>query len=123
MAGKIANEKVRRRVSRKVRVAKTMRFTDRVALTVYRSNKHIYAQLIEPITGRTLTSVSTRTSGVVDGGTSTGGVEAAKKVGTAIAERARERQIEKVVFDRNGFLYHGRVKALAEAAREAGLQF
>ena len=123
MAGKIANEKVRRRVSRRVRVAKAMRFTDRVALTVYRSNKHIYAQLIEPVTGRTLTSVSTRTSGLVDSGTSTGGVEAAKKVGTAIAERARERQIEKVVFDRNGFLYHGRVKALAEAAREAGLQF
>ena len=61
MAGKIADEKVRRRVQRRVRVAKTMRFTDRVALTVYRSNKHIYAQLIEPVTGRTLTSVSTRT--------------------------------------------------------------
>ena len=123
MAGKIADGKVRRRVQRKVRVAKTMRFTDRVALTVYRSNKHIYAQLIEPVTGRTLTSVSTRTGGVVGAGESTGGVEAAKKVGTAIAERARERQIERVVFDRNGFLYHGRVKALAEAAREAGLQF
>ena len=123
MAGKIANEKVRRRVARRVSVAKGMRFTDRVALTIYRRNKHIYAQLIDPETRRTLTSVSTRTSGVVEAGTSTGGLEAAKKVGTAIAERARERQIEKVVFDRNGFLYHGRVKALAEAAREAGLQF
>jgi large subunit ribosomal protein L18 len=123
MASKIANEKVRRRVQRKVRTAKKMRFTDRVALTVYRSNKHIYAQLVEPGTGRTLTSVSTRTAGVVDAGSSTGGVEAARKVGAAIAERARERRIEKVVFDRNGFLYHGRVKALAEAAREAGLQF
>ena len=122
MAGKIANQKIRRRVARKVRVAKTLRFTDRVALTVYRSNKHISAQLIEPGTGRTLTSVSSRTPGVVGEG-STGSVEAAKKVGAAIAERARERQIEKVVFDRNGFLYHGRVKALAEAAREAGLQF
>jgi len=123
MASKIVDEKVRRRVARRVRVAKAMRFTDRVALTVYRSNKHIYAQLIEPGTGRTLTSVSTRTSGVVAPGASTSGVDAAKKVGAAIAERARERQIEKVVFDRNGFLYHGRVKALAEAAREAGLQF
>jgi large subunit ribosomal protein L18 len=123
MAGKIANEKVRRRVARRVRVAKVMRFTDRVALTVYRSNKHIYAQLIEPVTGRTLTSVSTLSSGVVAPGASTSDIEAAKKVGAAIAERARERQIEKVVFDRNGFLYHGRVKALAEAAREAGLQF
>jgi len=123
MAGKIANEKLRRRVARRVRVSKGMRFTDRVALTVYRSNKHIYAQLVEPVTGRTLTSVSTRSIGVVEPGGSTGGVEAAKKVGAAIAERARERHIEKVVFDRNGFLYHGRVKALAEAAREAGLQF
>jgi len=122
MAGKIANEKVRRRLARRVRVAKGRRFTDRVALSVYRSNKHIYAQLVDPATGRTLTSVSSRTRGVTDG-VSTSGVEAAKKVGEAIAERARERQIEKVVFDRNGFLYHGRVKALAEAAREAGLQF
>jgi len=123
MAHKIAEQKVRKRVARKVRVAKRMRFSDRVALTVYRSNKHIYAQLVEPGTGRTLTSVSTRTGGVVEAGGSTSSVEAAKKVGAAIAERARERQIEKVVFDRNGFLYHGRVKALAEAAREAGLQF
>ncbi|NNL64986.1 MAG: 50S ribosomal protein L18 [Myxococcales bacterium] len=122
MARKIQNDKVRRRVARKVRVSKGMRFSERVALTVYRSNKHIYAQLVDSETGRTLTSVSSRTGGVVDGG-ATGGIEAAKKVGSAIAERARERQIERVVFDRNGFLYHGRVKALAEAAREAGLQF
>ena len=123
MASKIANEKVRRRVARQVRVAKAMRFSDRPALTVYRSNKHIYAQLVDPATGRTLTSVSTRSSGVLDAGTPSGGLEAAKKVGAAIAKRAREREIEKVVFDRNGFLDHGRVKALAEAAREAGLQF
>lgn len=122
MARKIQNDKVRRRVARKVRVSKGMRFSERVALTVYRSNKHIYAQLVDSETGRTLTSVSSRTGGVVEGG-STGGIEAAKKVGSAIALRARERQIDRVVFDRNGFLYHGRVKALAEAAREAGLQF
>jgi len=123
MAGKFANEKVRRRVARKVRVAKGMRFSDRVALTVYRSNKHIYAQLVDPTTRRTLTTVSTLSAGVLDEGTRASSVEAARKVGAAIAQRARERSIEKVVFDRNGFLYHGRVKALAEAAREAGLQF
>jgi len=123
MAHKIDNDKVRRRVARKTRVAKGLRTSERVALTVYRSNKHIYAQLVDAQTGRTLTSVSTRTGGVTDGAPSTSGVEAARRVGTAIAERARERQIERVVFNRNGFLYHGRVKALAEAAREAGLQF
>lgn len=74
-------------------------------------------------TGRTITSVSTRSDGLIEAGSSTSDVGAAKKVGAAVAERARARQIEKVVFDRNGFLYHGRVKALAEAAREAGLQF
>ena len=122
MARKIENDKVRRRVARRTRVAKGLRASERVALTVYRSNKHIYAQLVDGQTGQTLTSVSTR-SQAVDAGASTGGVEAARKVGAAIAERARERQIERVVFNRNGFLYHGRVKALAEAAREAGLQF
>jgi large subunit ribosomal protein L18 len=123
MAGKYVNEKVRKRMGRKVRVSKKLRSTDRVALTVYRSNKHIYAQLVDTRTGRTLTSVSTRSDGVLEQGSSSSDVGAAKKVGAAIAERARARQIDKVVFDRNGFLYHGRVKALAEAAREAGLQF
>jgi large subunit ribosomal protein L18 len=110
-------------MARKVRVSKRLRTADRVALSVYRSNKHIYAQLVDTSTGRTLTSVSTLSSGVIEPGASTSDVGAARKVGTAIAERARARQIEKVVFDRKGFLYHGRVKALAEAAREAGLQF
>ena len=123
MARKIENDKVRRRVARRTRVAKSLRASERVALTVYRSNKHIYAQLVDGETGKTLTSVSTRSQNVADGAPSTSGVEAARKVGAAIAERARERQIERVVFNRNGFLYHGRVKALAEAAREAGLQF
>ncbi len=123
MAGKYVNEKVRKRIGRKVRVTKKLRSTDRVALTVYRSNKHIYAQLVDTRTGRTLTSVSTRSSGILEQGAPGSDVGAAKKVGAAIAERARARQIEQVVFDRNGFLYHGRVKALAEAAREAGLQF
>lgn len=123
MARGIENDKVRRRLARKTRVAKSLRTSERVALTVYRSNKHIYAQLVDATTGRTLTSVSTRTQSLTDGAPSTSGIEAARKVGEAIAERARERQIDRVVFNRNGFLYHGRVKALAEAAREAGLQF
>ena len=123
MARKIANDKVRRRIARRTRVAKGMRFSDRPALTVFRSNKHIYAQLVDPTSGRTLTTASSRSKDVMGEVSATGGVEAAKRVGAAIAERARAQQIEEVVFDRNGFLYHGRVKALAEAAREAGLKF
>jgi large subunit ribosomal protein L18 len=95
---------------------------DRPCLTVFRSTKHIYAQLIDPVEGRTLGAVATRGKGIAEGG-STGNVEAARRVGKAIADLAREKQIESVVFNRNGFLYHGRIKALAEAAREAGLKF
>jgi large subunit ribosomal protein L18 len=83
----------------------------------------MYAQLFDPRSGRTITSVSTRSKSVVGDLASTGNIEAARRVGKAIAEMARERNIEKVIFNRNGFLYHGRVKALADAAREAGLQF
>jgi large subunit ribosomal protein L18 len=90
---------------------------------VFRSAKHIYAQLVDPETGRTIGSVSTRSRAVRADVAATGNIEAAKRVGQAVAELAREKQIERVVFNRNGFLYHGRVKALAEAAREAGLQF
>jgi large subunit ribosomal protein L18 len=92
-------------------------------LTVYRSARHIYAQLVDPGSGRTIASTSTRSKAVSEGLASTGNVEAAKRVGKSIAELAQARQIEEVVFNRNGFLYHGRVKALAEAAREAGLRF
>ena len=97
--------------------------SDRPALTVFRSAKHMYAQVVEPATGKTLAAASTRQSAVAEGLGSTGNVEAAKRVGKAIAEAAREKQVSKVVFNRNGFLYHGRVKALADAAREAGLEF
>jgi large subunit ribosomal protein L18 len=121
MKKKSANEKTRKWSARRTRVNSGIANSDRVRLTIFRSAKHIYASLIDP-DGRTLTTVSTRNSGLVEGG-GTGNVEAAKKVGAAIAAQARERQIEKVVFNRNGFLFHGRVKALAEAAREAGLQF
>jgi large subunit ribosomal protein L18 len=122
MKSKSKNEKVRRWKARRSRVRTGLARTSRPRLTVYRSARHIYAQLVDGETGRTITTVSTRTEGLVTGG-STGNVDAAKKVGTALAQAARERQIESVVFNRNGFLYHGRVKALAEAAREAGLLF
>ena len=121
MKKKIRNSKQANLVARKRRVARSMETSNRPRLTIYRSARHIYAQLVEPWTGRTLATASTRSKAI--GGGATGNVEAAKKVGQAIAALAREKQIENVVFNRNGFLYHGRVKALADAAREAGLRF
>ena len=122
MKRKSHNDKTRRWQARRSRTAKSVSTTERPRLVVFRSAKHIYAQLIEPVGGATLGSVSTRTKGIVAEG-STGGVDAARKVGAAVAELAKNKKIEQVVFNRNGFLYHGRVKALAEAAREAGLKF
>lgn len=92
-------------------------------LCVFRSAKHIYAQIIDDTTGKTLAAVSTLNQDVAKGVKSSGNVEAAKAVGKSIAEKALGNDIKKVVFDRNGFLYHGRVKALADGAREAGLLF
>ena len=109
-------------LARRRRVTRSLEGSDRVRLTVYRSSRHTYAQLFDPANGGTLGAVSTRTPGLTDGLTSTGTAEAARRVGTAIAELARARHVERVVFNRNGFLYHGRIKALAEAARAAGLQ-
>jgi large subunit ribosomal protein L18 len=123
MIGKARNRKRGKLLARKQRVARGLRASDRTRLTVYRSARHIYAQLVDPASGRTIVSTSTRSKSVVGDEKSKGKVEAAKRVGKAIAELALERKIEEVVFNRNGFLYHGRVKALAEAAREAGLRF
>jgi large subunit ribosomal protein L18 len=109
--------------ARRVRVARKLTASDRVQLVVFRSAKHMYAQLVDPETGRTIGTVSTRSKSVADGLSSTGNIEAAKRVGAAVAKLARDKQIERVVFNRNGFLYHGRVKAVADAAREAGLLF
>lgn len=95
----------------------------RPRLTVFRSARHIYAQVVDDVEGRTLAAASTMSpdlKGVVAENDKT---EAAKKVGALVAKICLERKIDRVVFDRNGYLYHGRVKALAEAAREAGLQF
>ena len=123
MRRKIRDPKAAHRLARKARVAQRLLLSRRPRLTVYRSVRHIYAQIVDAESGRTLLGVSSRTPSVRGGVPSTGGVGAAKAVGAAIAERARGQGIEKVVFNRNGFLYHGRVKALAEAAREAGLEF
>ena len=105
---------------RRARVRKRIRGrADRPRLSVYRSSKHMYAQLIDDESGTTLAAVSTLKAG--SGPTAT--VEAAKEVGASIAAAAKAKNIQQVVFDRNGFLYHGRVQALAEGAREAGLEF
>ncbi len=112
------------RVKRKVRVRKKIKGTsERPRLNVFRSAKHIYAQLIDDTTGATLAAASTLIEEVNGGLRYTGNIDAARKVGAEIAKRALGKNITKVVFDRNGFLYHGRVKAVAEAARESGLSF
>lgn len=94
---------------------------ERPRLNVYRSNNHIYAQIIDDVNGVTLASASTLDKELTLNGT--GNIEAAKLVGGLVAKRATDKGVTEVVFDRGGYLYHGRVKALAEAAREAGLQF
>jgi large subunit ribosomal protein L18 len=111
-------EQVHRRVRRRV-----VGTTSRPRLCVYRSLGHIYAQVVDDQGGRTLVSASSldkQTRGLTKGG---GNVAAAKVVGKAIAERARAAGIQQVVFDRGGYKYHGRIEALANAAREAGLNF
>ncbi|WP_447970553.1 50S ribosomal protein L18 [Nitrospira sp. M1] len=95
----------------------------RPRLSVYRSNNHIYAQIIDDETGRTLVSASTCDPGLRKDIQSGGNIEAAKKVGNMLVERAKAIPIQKVVFDRAGRMYHGRVKALADAARSGGLEF
>ncbi|BCA80449.1 50S ribosomal protein L18 [Desulfuromonas sp. AOP6] len=120
----IAKERSLARIKRKVRVRQKVRGTaERPRLCVFRSAKHIYAQIIEDTNGTTLVSAGSVNEGIVEAGTSSGNIESAKAVGRAIAKMALEKNIKQVVFDRNGFLYHGRVKALAEAARETGLSF
>jgi large subunit ribosomal protein L18 len=105
------------------RVRKKVRGTaERPRLAVFRSNTHIYAQVIDDVAGRTLAAASTVEPSIKSAG-GTGNIEAAKRVGALVAERASAAGVTKVVFDRGGFLYHGRVAALADAAREAGLEF
>ena len=121
MKRKIRDEAERKWHARKLRNTAAVSRSERARVVVFRSARHIYAQLIDAASGRTLGSVSSRSKAIV-GEAKTGNVDAAKKVGAALAALAREHQIQQAVFNRNGFLYHGRVKALADAAREAGLQ-
>ncbi len=115
------NSKLQRRARIKTAIRLRVRGNaDRPRLTVYRSNKDIYVQVVDDEQGRTLVSVGSLKDKNAHGAS---GVEQAKLIGKAIAEKAKAAGIEKVVFDRNGYLYHGRVKALADAAREAGLTF
>jgi large subunit ribosomal protein L18 len=112
----------KQRVRRTNRVRNRVRATGRPRLSVFRSNKHIYAQVIDDVAGKTIVSASTKEASI-GGGNVGGDAEAAAKVGAAIAERAQQKGIKAVAFDRGSYQYHGRVAALADAAREKGLDF
>ncbi len=118
---KNSNKQVRRS-RRRISIRKRIEGTpSRPRLSVYKSLNHIYAQVIDDLAGHTLASASTREKNL--GVSSTGNADAAKAVGKALAERAKAAGVSAVVFDRSGFRFHGRVKALADAAREGGLSF
>lgn len=117
------NPRERGRVLRQQRVRKRIKGTEgRPRLCVYRSGKHMYAQVVSDESGQTLTAVSTLSGELRPSLKKTTTIEAAKEVGVLIAKKCQEKGIGRVVFDRNGFLYHGRIRAVAEGAREAGLQ-
>lgn len=118
------NQNTKSRLRRKKRIRKTVTGNpERPRLTVFRSNKHIYAQVIDDTSQKALASASDTQSGLSgDLGKCENKVDRAKVVGAAIAKACIDKGIKKVVFDRNGYLYHGRVSALADAAREAGLE-
>ena len=119
---KLSRDGQRKRVHARVRM-KVSGTPERPRLSVYRSVGHIYTQIIEDGTGRTLVSASSVDKEVKKGLKGGGNIAAAKSVGKIIADRAKAAGVTQVVFDRGGYKYHGRVKALADAAREAGLQF
>jgi len=112
------------RATRQNRVRRKVRGSDTTPrLSIYRSLHHIYAQVISDDSGQTLAAASTLTPDLRDALKSKRNADAAKNVGKAIAQKCLDKGIKEVIFDRNGFLYHGRLKALADAAREAGLKF
>ena len=119
MIRKIEKRGIRERIHKRIR-RKLSGTAERPRLAVYRSVAHIYAQVIDDTAGATIVSASSVDKGSKKGG---GNVMAAKAIGKLVAERAKEKGIKSVVFDRGGYQYHGRVKALADAAREAGLEF
>jgi large subunit ribosomal protein L18 len=116
-----------RRQRIKYRIRKRVQGTEaRPRLTIFRSVAHMYVQVVDDMTGRTLASASTvepTVKGALKKDERGGNIAGAKAIGRTIAERLKEKGVTRVVFDRNGFLYHGRVKAVADAAREAGLEF
>jgi large subunit ribosomal protein L18 len=117
-------DKNKARVKRHLRVRKKINgTTSRPRLNIFRSSKHMYAQIIDDTNGVTIVAASTLDKDLKDNVSNGGSVEAARKVGALIAERAKAKGINNVVFDRGGYLYHGRVQALADAARESGLEF
>ena len=118
----IDRDAIRRRIRYRIR-KKVEGSSSRPRLAVFRSDKHIYVQAIDDVAGKTLASASSAEKELRGKAARGGNVEAAKAIGEAIAERLKSKGIATVVFDRGGYLYHGRVKALAEAAREAGLKF
>jgi large subunit ribosomal protein L18 len=125
MLAKNSKDKTRQKVHTRIR-KKLAGTTERPRLNVYRSVSHIYAQVIDDAKGTTIVAATSveKGKGIKGDKRPTGGnVASAKEVGKLIAERAKEKGIKKVVFDRGGYLYHGRIKALADAAREAGLEF
>ena len=116
------NKKVNRRIKIKHRIRKTVEGTAaRPRMTVFRSNKQIYVQLVDDLNGKTIVSASSKEKETDDAKGNK--IEQAERVGKLVAEKAKSAGIETVVFDRNGYLYHGRVKSLAEAARKGGLKF
>jgi len=121
MIPQISKNDVRRRVHQRIR-RKVLGTSERPRLNIYRSLNHIYAQIVDDLEGKTLVSASSRAKGKEAKRTG-GNVASAKDVGKRLAEQAKQKGINKVVFDRGGYIYHGRVKALADAAREGGLQF
>ena len=118
MVRKISKDEIRRRIHTRIR-RKVQGTTERPRLAIFRSVAHIYAQVIDDSKGVTIVAAS---SSEKDSTTTGGNVAAAKEIGRRVAERAKEKGVTRVVFDRGGYLYHGRVKALADAAREAGLE-
>jgi len=122
MISLIDRDSERQRIHKRIRT-KIAGSSERPRLCVYRSSRYIYAQIIDDSQGKTLAAASTLEKDMCGDGKGTGNIEASKKVGKTIAERAKAKGIETVVFDRGGYLYHGRIKAVAEAARESGLKF
>lgn len=119
------NPRIAARLKRKSRVRKKIKGTaEKPRLNVFRSNKHMYVQVIDDVAGKTLVAASTLSEEIKVKTPEEGGKKSyAKEVGLLIARKAKAQGIESVVFDRNGFLYHGRIRAIAEGAREGGLKF